>query len=155
MHRFFRANFVESKKDCLMEYLICILYSCNFPYRYGDIGGKLVTIEPTVYHDTTKCRDERGGVVLTGDLQDDLQVAHDDDNDGDDDGIVHLRRPAVRSEQGSRMTREFFDDESIYSSSCGPLVFMLRTEIVALRNEWRKRLGINELANIFARPGNK
>lgn len=74
-------------------------FPLQFPYRYGDIGDKLVTIEPTVYHDTAERRDERGGIVLTGDLQDDLQVAHDDDND--DDNVVHLRRLAIRSDQGS------------------------------------------------------
>lgn len=91
----------------MMEYLIRASSPLQLSYRYGDIGDKLVTIEPTVYHDTAERRDERGGTVLTGDLQDDLQVAHDNDND--DDNVVHLRRLAVRSDQGSRMTRESFD----------------------------------------------
>lgn len=65
------------------------------PYRYSSTGGELVAVKPTVHHDTAERRDERGGIVLTGDLQDDLQVAHDDDDDDDGSGggggDVHLR----------------------------------------------------------------
>lgn len=90
---------------------ISFAFPLRLPYRYSGIGGERVTIESAVHHDTSERCDERSGIVVTGDFQDDVQVANDDDDDDDDGGsvggddIVYLRRLAIRLEQRPGITR--------------------------------------------------
>lgn len=84
-----------SSRKCsvvLLTLRVSFDFPLRLPYRYSSTGSELVAIEPAVHHDTAERRDERGGIVLTGDLQDDLQIADNDvdDDDGDSGGDVHL-----------------------------------------------------------------
>ena len=93
------AKKVESSRKCstfssLRDGCVSFDFPLRFPYRYSSTCGELIAVEPAVHHNTAERRDERG-IVLTGDLQDVLQVTHDDDfDDNGGSGDVRLQRLA-------------------------------------------------------------